>query len=217
MSNEEILAITVFVLGVGGLVVLLVWLSRVFERRRAAALQALADQLGFTLEPRPKSFIHVYRPRANGQLLGRPAAFFTYTTGSGKSQQHWVALTVRPAATGGLTFSLSRQGMFSRLAELLGAREVEVGDPAFDARWFIRTNRPEFVRAALLPELRSRLTTLDAEGKVRGEFFLKTDVVEYRESGSLYDAKQAARLIAVAEIVAQLAAIAEVGADQPSR
>ncbi len=69
-----------------------------------------------------------------------------------------------PPTLGNLTFELQPQGLGTRLAELFGAKEITVGDAAFDAAWFIRTNTPESFGALLLPEIRTRFLTLHNVG-----------------------------------------------------
>lgn len=82
----------------------------------------------------------------------------------------------------------------------------------FDAAWFMRSNRPEFFSAALMPELRAKLMAAHAAGS-RGNFTIKDDLVKYAEVGSFSDAKRCARFPALTDIVCDLADIAEIAPD----
>lgn len=177
--------------------------------------QALAARLGLAMEPAlPKLGRFYPTPQGQGVIRGKRVTFLSYSTGSGKSRVQWAALRIMPPGAGGLTFAIDRQGLLTRISELFGVKEIEVGDPAFDAKWFLRTNQPEFFRAALLPELRAKLTALADQGLLRGGFTLKDGIVEYRERGNFYDEAQCGRIAGVAELACDLADIAEVWAAQ---
>ncbi|MCX6945646.1 MAG: hypothetical protein NT173_12965, partial [Opitutales bacterium] len=131
------------------------------------------------------------------------------------SRVQWCALSVAPGRDGGLNCSLQRQDLGTKLKELFGAREIQVGDPEFDRQWFIQTNQPEFLRAALLPELRQKITALAAApGGRPGRWQLESGLVRYAEQGSFANANIAARLSLAAEIGADLAEVAEVFAGE---
>jgi hypothetical protein len=189
-----------------GLIPLIVWGTMVARKRTVANFQKLAAQLGLGFDP-PKSWTVL--PRIDGELRGKAVAIFTYVTGSGKSQQTWAALTVRPTNPGTFTFVLQKQGFDTKVLEFFGTHEIAVGDAAFDAAWFIRTNRPEFFGAALIPELREKLMAAQREYP-RGKFELKDGVVKYYEPGNFSTAIQAARFAAAADVVGDLADVADV-------
>jgi hypothetical protein len=155
--------------------------------------------------------------RAAGQLRGKRVELFTFTTGSGKSTIHWCAVAATLPAATGLTFHLQRQGLNTKFLELFGAREIQMGDAEFDAAWFIQTNRPEYFRAALLPELRAKINALVRELGVqarRMEFKLEQNAVRYAEIGSFASGDSCRRCLRAAEIVGDLADLAEVFTDQ---
>lgn len=186
------------------------------KQREAAHRQVrdLATSLGLTLEPARPRFGMLPPPRASGTIDGRRARLYTFTTGSGKSRREWCAIGIKPREVGGLTFSFSRQGLDTKLAELFGAREITVGDPAFDQTWFIRTNQPEFFRAALLPELRARLTAALGDSRPpRGSTLkLESDEIVYAEQGTFNDEDRCARFQRLAGVLSDFAAVAEVHA-----
>ncbi|HEX2854591.1 MAG TPA: hypothetical protein VHO24_15275 [Opitutaceae bacterium] len=193
---------------------LIIWLAVTSAKKTAVRFQQLATNLGLTLEPaRVTLGIFHSAPRASGERRGKKMELFTYTTGSGKSRTSWCAISAQPRADGGLTFGLSRQGFGSKIAQLFGSREIQVGDPAFDDTWFIQTNRPDFFGAALLPEMRARLTHATRNASRGGSFKLEHGKVVYAEVGSFHDEMRCARFESVAEVICDLADVAEVHAN----
>jgi hypothetical protein len=190
------------------------------QRERACQNVAqLAKRLGLTPAPAEKRFGFRPEPHAAGFVRGKPARLYPFTTGSGKSRTRWTALAVHPAVTGGLTFQLSRQGFGTKVAQLFGAREITVGDPEFDRAWFIQTNQPEFFRAALIPELRTRITAaFDHSGRAhRVSLQLDSDAVVYAEAGDFGDERRCERIANMANVLVDLADVAEVFARMDSK
>ncbi len=142
-------------------------------------------------------------------MRGKSVAVFHLHHGERKSQQIWAALTIQPDNPGSFTFALQKQGLDTKIMEFFGNHEVTVGDGAFDAAWFVRTNQPDFFRAALIPELREKLMAAQRVFP-RGKFELKDGVVKYYEPGNFSSASQAKRFMAVADVVGDLADVADV-------
>lgn len=202
------------VLFLGAMVVvfgLIVWAVRVARRQTLANLTALAERTGLAVVGDPKSWSGDSL-RVEGERQGKRVRFWSYSTGSGKSRQHWIAVGVAPRRSGRLEFRLEAQGFGTKVAEFFGAKEVRVGDPAFDAAWFIRTNAPEAFAAALLPEIRAQLTAARAAGAER-PFKLEDGWVSYAETGQFTEAKRLARLESLLPLLMDLADAAEVCAD----
>ena len=183
-----------------------IWTAKVARRQTAENLQRLAAQLGLDFQPAAG---WTGTPRVTGVLRGKPLEVYSFTTGSGKSRRRWAALSIRPAGAGGLTFTLRRQGLGTKISEFFGTREIRVGDPAFDAAWFVQANQPEFFGAALIPELRAKLMAVQ-RGEAGGKFELKDGLVKYVEPGTLADAKRTLRFATIADVAGDLADIAEV-------
>ncbi|HEY0946499.1 MAG TPA: hypothetical protein VGD81_14575 [Opitutaceae bacterium] len=205
MNGDVAILITVAV-GFAALVGGAVWLGRTAHQRTRENLRALADRLGLTFAPGKGWFGH---PRADGRRRGKPLELFNYTTGSGKSRQVWSAIRARPAAAGDLTFTIRPQGFGTKVLGFFGAKEIAVGDRAFDDAWFVRTNQPDFFRAALIPEIRDKFAAARQAG-AKGHFALEKGVVVYAEAGTFYDRGRCARFETLAEVVCDLADIAEV-------
>jgi hypothetical protein len=200
---EKLIGVLVVVVVVGAVVV---WAVR-REIKAARNLTALASRLGLRFRPAKEN-----EPGAGntveGDFQGRPARFWTYATGSGKSRTEWVAVSVRLAGDSRLTVQLKPQGFGTKLAELFGAKEIEVGETRFDGEWFIRTNAPGTCRAALLPELRDRLMTARQTGS-RGVFTLEKGVAAYTETGTFARETTVARLESLLPLLRDFAEAAE--------
>ena len=97
-----------------------------------------------------------------------------------------------------LRFRMVRQAWKSRLAQYLGLHDVEVGDPTFDAAFWIRAHDAEAVRRLLSgPELRSSLAdspawlveVRDDDGWFGLEFPAGVDMLLLEAPGRVTDAE----------------------------
>ena len=145
---------------------------------------------------------------AAGVRSGRRVEVSTFTTGSGKSRTTWLAVVVK-GVPGRLELSLVRQGFGTKISEWFGTKEIEVGDAAFDARWFVRSNRAEFVAAALLPEIRARIDAVAGLGGRSFKIEVQAGQVKYVEQGGVTSASMR-RTEQVFPLLEELAALAEV-------
>lgn len=200
---EKLIGVLIVVVVVGGVVV---WAVR-REIKATRNLAALAARLGLKFRPSKENEPGVGNT-VEGDFQGRPARFWTYATGSGKSRTEWVAVSVRLAGDSRLTVQLKPQGFGTKLAELFGAREIQVGETRFDDEWFIRTNAPATCRTALLPELRERLMTVRQAG-ARGVFTLEKGVAAYTEMGTFARDTTVARLESLLPLLRDFAEAAE--------
>lgn len=188
--------------------VILRW-AAISSRKAMENVRHLAARLRLTVAVNKPKLGFYRAPEATGTIRGKRVRLYNYTTGSGKSKTTWSAVAVTPATHGGLTFTLSHQGLGTKLQSLFGAKEIEVGDAGFDRTWFIQTNAPEFFAAALLPEVRQKL-----QG-AKGTWKLAEGVMVYAEKGSFGDPARCARFPAVVDAACDLADIAEVYAQPP--
>jgi len=123
----------------------------------------------------------------------------------------WLVVLQGRKARANLQALAQRQGFTTRIMEFFGTKEITVGDAAFDAAWFVQTNQPEFLAAALVPEIRARgMAALAARAK--GSFSLKDGAVRYAEQGTLASAVQLARLEQQVPLLHYLADLTDVAA-----
>jgi hypothetical protein len=191
-----------------GVPLLIFWAARNHARKTRAELAAFAAGAGLRLVE--KTMLGVTMVESlEGELQGRPVRYWTYSTGSGKSRTTWMAVGVGVPAGVALQFDLTRQHFGTRLMELFGVREIQVGDPAFDAAWFVRTNQPEYFAAALVPAIRAKLMAETTDRRSTGGFKLEQGVVRYAEMGGL-SAAAVGRFATKLPLLLDLADVAEV-------
>ena len=213
----SVLAAVFIIVFIGLFAGLIAWAARM-SKRTANNLRQMAATLGLTYTGQPPSLGMFYtQARAEGPLRGKQVALFPFFTGSGKSRTQWCAVSATVPVACSLTFHLRRQGWGTKVMEVFGAREIQIGDAEFDRGWFIQTNQPEFFREALLPELREKVQALvrGADTSARGvELRLDKGVVRYAEIGSFASAASCQRCLRAADVVCDLADLAEVAAEQ---
>ena len=212
-----LLMIGLFVVVIG----LVGWAAARQTKLASENFRRMAETLGLEFTAKPPALGLFYtEATATGQRRGKRMTLFPFSTGSGKSRTHWSAISAAVPTATSLTFHLQRQGMATKVMEMFGAREIQVGDAEFDRTWFIQTNQPEFFREALLmPELRDKIGALVRElgTQARGmEFKLEQNVVRYAEMGSFSSGDCCQRCLRAADIVCDLADVAEVAAEQKS-
>jgi hypothetical protein len=192
------------------------WLAASLSKKVTQNVQRMAEALHLEFFGRPPKLGLFYtEARAFGQIRGRRVDLFSFYTGSGKSRVQWAAASAA-VSTRNLTFHLRRQGIGTKIKEIFGASEIQVGDAEFDAAWFIQANQPEFFAAALLPEVRAKVMALVRElgAKARGmEFKLEDGAVRYAEMGSFASGDTCDRCQRAVDIICDFAEVAEVAGD----
>jgi len=187
-----------------GFIGLIYWLIVSGSRKNYEDLCYLAERLKFKIEE-PKPVWGVYQsPDLEGEVRGKQVRLYTYTTGTSKSKSTYAAVSVVPREHGGLTFSLTRQGMESRVLEFFGAQEIQVGDEAFDREWFIQSNAPDFLSVGLLPEMRKKIQ------RFPGKWKLEDGKIVYAEKGPLANRKRCDEFVEIVDTACDLADAAEV-------
>jgi hypothetical protein len=186
-------------------------LSRWQAKRAKENLATLARDLGLQLHEKPPALgLFPQVPTASGSHRGRTVRLHTFATGSGKQRQAWQALSVSCENPHGLTFQLGTQNFLSALGALLGQQDVQVGDPVFDQRFVVRTNAVDFLRAALLPEIRAALLQHWSARTAGANVKLEGGELTYAELGSFTETAVVDRMRVMLEPLLTLAALPEV-------
>ncbi len=205
--NEQILTPVLLVIGFLAAVTIVLRIMANKSRRAYENMQRLATRLGLTMKE-VKPVLGIYEdPEMSGEIRGKQVRLHTYET-DGQSKIKWAAVTVTPREPSGLRFSLIRRGVTSRVWSAMDSKEFKIGDEAFDRDWSIETNAPDFLTAALLPEIRQKIQSHE------GKWELAKGVVTYAERGSLSNAERCIRYAAITEAACDLADAAEVYAKQ---
>ncbi len=178
------------------------------QRKRAAAnLLRVADELrlefrrGTARGPFGKG-----APSVEGVVDGRPIRIHSYTTGSGKQRTQWCAISLTATNPGGLSLRISGENVLTKAGRAFGIDDVEVGDPVFDKTFFVKANKPEFIRAALIPEVRERFLAARRTG-ARGTITVEGAEVKYAEVGSFSNEKLARRIPTLVALLSDVALI----------
>jgi len=179
-------------------------MAAIASRKALENVKHLADRLRLRVTENKPVLGFQRSPEAMGIIRGKKVRIYNYTTGTGKSKTTWSAVAVTPALHSKLTFALTHQGIGTKLLEVFGAKEIKVGDAAFDRDWFIRTNDPGFFSAALLVEMQQKIQAN------KGRWKLADGQVIYSERGSFTDVGRTARFDSVVDVACDLADIAEV-------
>ena len=134
--------VTVMVI-VGGGIFLLVRHSVAAMNRTWADLGV---RTGLTLKPAAA----FSQPELNGEFRRRPLRVYVYTSGGRRSRTTYtaVALTVNNPANSRLEITPSGS-MLNFFGKMLNAQDVQIGNPAFDARFVIKSNPQEFAMKVL--------------------------------------------------------------------
>lgn len=144
----------------------------------------LAKKLGLNIKiPDGKwSTIEIY-PSLEGQLNGMPFSFSMYNTntGIGTTSCTIFKLTINPSG-GNKVVQISKEGVMGSIYKASGAKDVQVGDEAFDKKFIVETNNMDFLQKLLQPKTKNMI--LAQEKNIVG--FLKIS-----EKEIIYDAVDA--------------------------
>lgn len=186
-------AIALFVAGIIGGVLWLRGYARRVSADADAAFAGLAGELGAPLaDPAQRKLEGTWSGRkvwlSQGSVLGR----------GGTDYHVRIKVPVDTATT------LELHGQSSALAaRLLG--EVELGDPAFDASFIVRTSDPSRAARAIAPALRPRLIEWQRTGWL-ARVFVKDGFLHIEQNRGLH---RAAEVVRAGEMVRVAVAIAE--------
>jgi len=206
--GQVLLPIAFFALFIG-IFVLAIVLGARQQKRAKENLQRLATRLGLGLSTPPRRMLFgSSAPEVNGVFRGRSVRVYSYVTGAGKHRTHWSALAVTAPNRKRLTLRISGENFFTRAGRAFGIDDVATGDDAFDRQFYVKSNDAAYVRAALLPELRARLTALWSGG-ARGTITVEGDEVKYAEIGSFSSEAICNRMATLAELLCDLGEFVE--------
>lgn len=121
------------------------------------------------------------QPELHGEYRQRPIRLYTYNAGSQGNRITYTAvdLTVNNPTNSALEITPSNKvGNF--FGKMLKAQDVEIGNAAFDARFAIKSNPPDFAMK-ILGDSRAQMGIMDISGVFRIE--LKDSTLEYSNAG----------------------------------
>jgi hypothetical protein len=89
-----------------------------------------------------------------------------------------------------------------------------VGDEAFDRTWFVTTDQPDLLRAALVPAIRAKFMAQPPRTN-ESSYQTKDGLVQFAERGSFYSTDLIVRLEAKLPLLHDLADVVEVCSAPP--
>ena len=193
------------------LVVLVPWVSAQLQRSRVTAvMHELAPALQLRVRRRHGLAALFGRcPWMVGERDGRRLQLTQISRTAGRHTRNYVRLILTSdRASASLQFRISPEGWRSTLKRLLRIEKVKTGDPIFDLEWWVQSNRPDFMAAALVAEVREHVRSTGSEGR----FSYRDGKLKFEASGSIRSVAQLGRLRAVCEAAHALMTVAEVDA-----
>ena len=168
-------------------------LRKLFGPSKDEVWNLLAGQIGGEFKP-GKGWTG--RSRVDARVGPWVVTLDTFTVNTGKSNITFTRMRAPFVNRDGFRFTITRAGIFSPAARVLGFQDVEVGDPAFDKAFVIKTNDEPRVRTFLAdPDLRARLalqptltlSVLDDEGWFGATFPEGVDELKFHTVGVIKD------------------------------
>ncbi len=150
-------------IAVGGMFLLatglMVFIVRFHARRRA---RREANWRKFALENRlqihvdPGNWLKPGSLRVSGEVAGLSLELSTYTVKVGKHRQEWARANARGHGPAG-SFSVREMEFLDHVGGLLGSRDIELGNPAFDKRFKVKSAPESLVGLVLDPPLQEQI------------------------------------------------------------
>ena len=180
-------------------------------RKSRANLTRIAGELGLQLVEKPL-VLGFFRPTptVEGNRGGRMVRVFEFTTGTSKRKVLWSAVSVGCGNPHGFQLRLGPQNFLTELGEKFGLQDLSVGDPVFDRKFVVQTNAPDYLRAALLPEIRDPLLRLWPAPLAGAMLKIEGGAVVYAETLPFSEVQLLTRMKSMLDVLVTLTALPEV-------
>lgn len=142
--------------------------------------------------------------RVSGDYKGGAIEVWHFSRSSGKSSHPYIGLKLRLDNKRKLSFQFHKEGLFSKIGKTFGMQDVSVGDAQFDKTFIVKSNDPEFIRAALLPEIMEKFYDAFEQHGAKGTIKLKGNEIYYEEGGRIRSDESRARFAALIDLCADL-------------
>ena len=111
-----------------------------------AALRDLNEKLLLELEIPAISFLPSTFPSLKGEVKNKVFSIFIESTHKNKS----LVIQVELPETDDFNFCLREQTGLDNVGIFAGEKDIEIGDPVFDRKFFVSSNQPEKIRDILM-------------------------------------------------------------------
>jgi hypothetical protein len=149
----DLLAMIVLAGGVSGLVMLFSAYNRASMKRLEDVWTRTATELGGSFTPGETSWLSSKPMSIHAEIDGVDVHIDHYEESSGRSSTSYTRLRARTETLAAFKMSLHKEGVLASVSKVLGAQDVEVGDPRFDAEFVVKTNDEGLARAWLAPRV----------------------------------------------------------------
>jgi hypothetical protein len=135
------------------MIVIVFVVAAVFRKQQADSWGRFASEAGLSLEPGG----WFRAPTVSGAYRGFSVYLYTYSQGSGKSKTTYTSMVVYLPVPNRSHVRVTREGFLSKITKAFGAQDIQLGDPAFDAAYIIKSDTPEYVVDLLTPQIRGAM------------------------------------------------------------
>ena len=134
------------------------------ERKRLERLNKIADNLAvslnLTLEKSRKGFFRRREVTLSGRWRGRETTLRFYSIKEGNNVTHYTEAKIICHNPGMAAFKIREEGIFTEIADAIGAGDVKTGDTIFDKRFYIKCKNEEYIRIVLGEEARKTISVM---------------------------------------------------------
>jgi hypothetical protein len=135
------------------MIVLVFVIAGVMRNAQSKAWGGFARKAGLTLDPGG----WFRAPTVSGAYGGFNVYLYTYTQGSGKNKTTYTSMIVYLPKQTNIHLRVTREGFLSKITKAFGAQDIQLGDPAFDAAYIIKSDTPPFVPEVLDSQIRGAM------------------------------------------------------------
>ena len=166
-----------------------------YVRRGVDDINRTWGELGLTTGLTLKPAAAFSQPELTGTYRQRPLHLYTYSVGTHDNRTVYTAITLAIAGPSGASLEITPASSIGNvLGRMIKAQDVQIGDPAFDGRFVIKSDPPEFAARVLGDDrLRARVGEIPAAFRIA----IEPGNVEYSRRGLEEDAQLLVRLFNV--------------------
>ena len=149
----------------------------------------------------------IRRPlRIEGERRGCDVSIYHYSTG-GKNSTTYATVRITINNPKDLKLGFSQESVLGKVGKAFGMQDIQTGDPRFDDKFIVKCSDPDFIKRALLPEIKERFYEVWETHKSQGSITLKDEVFAYNEVGMINKETTRNRIVVVAELMCDLGGI----------
>lgn len=142
--------------------------------------------------------------RLEGVFRNCNIKIYNYVVGSGKNSTTYSTVRIVGPNPKGLSFHFHREGIFSKIGKTFGMQDIQTGDMTFDKMFIIKASDPDFIKVALLRQIKNGFYDVWEKHGSQGTLALDGDELQYNEVGTIRNEKVRERFAAAADLLVDL-------------